>query len=452
MAQTEAQILEEISRLSGAIDRHKSQAQHPPRGGYRGGRPYIPPSQRKPYAHPTSASGSSQTNTPQEVVLGGQVFQSGRGGKSLVRKGAPAASRPSSRTSFKSTPTTSPTISSTPLATPPTQTQQLVHAGKNKLVAANRIGKSKPPPPPPAVLAAKRARLAKLSATLGNVQAHRYVFFHRILYRSLTSRSNRRAFGKRKMTLKRAKVVDKPCRFWTRTGICQNGNTCPYQHDPNKTAICPRFVTNDCPNTALTCPLSHDSTPERMPLCVHFQNAGRCRLGTACPYPHVYLGPDNVKSGVCRDFAVLGYCGKGVDCERNHVRECPDFAEKGVCQTKGCKLPHVIRASKGKMAAAAAEADVARAKGEQVAAVETETHGENEEKKVGGQQLGDEFVSLMFEESEDEAEEESGEEEGEEGEDEDMAEHGAATGDEEAEEGEDEHDVDFLLSEDSEMV
>ncbi|KAG9084472.1 hypothetical protein FRC07_013628, partial [Ceratobasidium sp. 392] len=297
MAQTEAQILEEISRLSGAIDRHKSQAQHPPRGGYRGARPYIPPSQRKPYAYPNSTSGSSNTNAPQEVVLGGQVFQSGRGGKSLVRKGAPIAARPPSHSSFKSTPTTSPSISSTPLATPPTQPQPLVHAGKNKLVAANRIGKTKPPPPPPAVLAAKRARLAKLSATLGNVQAHR----------------NQRAFGKRKMSLKRVKVVDKPCRFWTRTGVCQNGNTCPYQHDPNKTAICPRFVTNDCPNTALTCPLSHDSTPERMPLCVHFQNAGRCRLGSSCPYPHVYLGPDNVKSGVCRDFAVLGYCGKGVE-------------------------------------------------------------------------------------------------------------------------------------------
>ncbi|KAG8698656.1 hypothetical protein FRC08_005787, partial [Ceratobasidium sp. 394] len=298
----------------------------------------------------------------------------------------------------------------------------------------NRIGKSKPPPPPPAVLAAKRARLAKLSATLSNVQAHR----------------NQRTFGKRKMTLKRVKVIDKPCRFWTRTGICQNGDTCPYQHDPNKTAICPRFVTNDCPNTALTCPLSHDPTPERMPLCVHFQNAGRCRLGTACPYPHVYLGPDNAKTGVCRDFAVLGYCGKGVECERNHVRECPDFAEKGVCQTKGCKLPHVIRASKGKMAAAAAEADLARAKGEQ----EVVEQGEAGEKKAGKQQLGDEFVSLMFEESEDEHEHErSGDEGGDEGEDEDMDEPGATTGDEYVEHGEDdEYDVDFLLSEDNEMV
>ncbi|CAE7151353.1 unnamed protein product [Rhizoctonia solani] len=133
-----------------------------------------------------------------------------------------------------------------------------------------------------------------------------------------------------------------------------------------------------------------------MPLCVHFQNAGRCRLGTACPYPHVFLG-DKPKQGVCRDFAVLGYCARGIECERNHVRECPDFAERGVCGTKGCKLPHVIRASRGKMEAAKV---AALAKAEEPV----------EEQKQQKQKLGDEFVSLMFEESEDEDEEQAEEE------------------------------------------
>ncbi|KAG9124497.1 suppressor of glycerol defect [Ceratobasidium sp. 392] len=92
------------------------------------------------------------------------------------------------------------------------------------------------------------------------------------------------------------------------------------------------------------------------------------------------------------------------------------------------------------MAAAAAEADLARAKGEQ----EVEEHGESDEKKAGEQKLGDEFVSLMFEESEDEAEEED-EEDGDEGEDEEMVEQG----DDNAEGEDDEQDVDFLLSEDN---
>jgi hypothetical protein len=51
-----------------------------------------------------------------------------------------------------------------------------------------------------------------------------------------------------------------------------------------------------------------------------------------------------IKHGVCRDFAVLGYCEKGLDCEKQHVKECPDFVDTGICSTKGCKLPHVIRA------------------------------------------------------------------------------------------------------------
>lgn len=227
--------------------------------------------------------------------------------------------------------------------------------------------------------------------------------------------------------------------FWDCLGICQNGNTCPYQHDPNKTAICPRFVTGDCPETALTCPLSHDPTPERMPLCVHFQNAGRCRLGTACPYPHVFLGSQSPKTGVCRDFAVLGYCERGIDCERNHVRECPDFAERGVCGTQGCKLPHVIRASRGKMDQAAEKADVERAK------VESKVEDQKQGQK---QRLGDEFVSLTFEESEDESQEEEGEaveeeEMGEEGED---VEHDVAQV-EDIQVDEDEQNVDVLLSE-----
>jgi hypothetical protein len=54
------------------------------------------------------------------------------------------------------------------------------------------------------------------------------------------------------------------------------------------------------------------------------------------------------RQGVCRDFAVLGYCERGLDCGHQHVRECPDFAEKGTCETKGCKLPHVIRANRNR--------------------------------------------------------------------------------------------------------
>lgn len=125
--------------------------------------------------------------------------------------------------------------------------------------------------------------------------------------------------------------------------MCKSGRTCRYDHDPNKVAICPRFLQRECPLDASTCPLSHDPTPERVPLCVHFLNNGRCKNGSSCLYPHVNVGK---REGVCRDFAVLGYCGKGIDCDKQHIHECPDFAETGRCADRQCKLPHVIRANR----------------------------------------------------------------------------------------------------------
>lgn len=118
------------------------------------------------------------------------------------------------------------------------------------------------------------------------------------------------------------------------------------------------------------------------------------------------------------------------------MRECPDFAERGVCGTKGCKLPHVIRASRGKMAQAAEQADAERAKAEIVAAAPVEA----EQREGQPQKLGDEFVSLMFEESEEESEEGEEAEEEEEENDEEAV-------DEDVQSDDDEQDVDTLLSE-----
>lgn len=48
---------------------------------------------------------------------------------------------------------------------------------------------------------------------------------------------------------------------------------------------------------------------------------------------------------MCSAFGRLGYCSKGADCLRRHVRECPSFSNTGQCIAKGCRLPHVARAS-----------------------------------------------------------------------------------------------------------
>jgi len=144
------------------------------------------------------------------------------------------------------------------------------------------------------------------------------------------------------------------------------------------------------------------------------------------------------REGVCRDFAVLGYCEKGFDCDKQHVRECPDFAENGTCSTKGCKLPHVIRANRGRKAAAAAAAAATASAEPAVGSmivdaplasspVGSPTDSSKEASPVYAEdgKMGDEFISLTFLESEDEeSDEDEEEEEGDDSEEDDEQEEG----------------------------
>lgn len=212
-------------------------------------------------------------------------------------------------------------------------------------------------------------------------------------------------------------------------GACNRGLTCPYQHDPTKIAICWNFLQGNCAKTAETCNLSHDPTPERTPLCVHFANNGRCNRSN-CPYPHVRVGE---RQGVCRDFAVLGYCEKGLDCDKQHVRECPDFAENGACNTKGCKLPHVIRANRTRKTISKSTATPSSSSGAVTTANPPGAGSDVDSDATAGTpavrqlyaedaQLGDEYISLTFmeSESEDESDEDEEDDDDEEAEDEDA--------------------------------
>lgn len=189
-------------------------------------------------------------------------------------------------------------------------------------------------------------------------------------------------------------------------------------------------MQGDCPKTADTCNLSHNPTPERTPLCVHFLNRGRCTK-EKCLFPHVNVGK---KEGVCKDFAVLGYCEKGVDCDKNHVRECPEFEETGECRTKGCKLPHVIKANAkwAKKDTGSGTANDGREKEAETKKMEVDGGGGGDgghgtEKVVltaESAQLGDEYISLIFNESDSgsESEEEEVDDEDDEEEEEEIEE------------------------------
>ncbi|KAG1811514.1 uncharacterized protein BJ212DRAFT_1277764 [Suillus subaureus] len=392
MASTsDAALKEEIARLTGAINQHKSTQQsvgsfsasrsnayfnpkYRPLASYRPSeyqKPAIkfnPPSTRPP--RPPQASST------RDVVIDGVTFESST--RSLVRKDLPKAPSVPPKAPLRSTPQQ--------VDFSRTTTGHLIPAGRAyKPKASSRVRQRRP-----------RNRNMTLDNTRGSQQSvHRSSLCYRLNLMTSTRRRN-----------KRMKYLDKPCPRFTTTGACSRGLTCMYQHDPHKIAICWNFLHGNCSSTAETCNLSHDPTPERTPLCVHFANNGRCTREN-CHFPHVRVGQQH---GVCRDFAVLGYCAKGLDCEMQHVRECPDFAEKGSCSTKGCKLPHVIRANRNRKPPAPTASLTS-----DIAAVTSSTHAAVEDAR-----LGDEYISLMFNESEeesdddddDEEEDNSGEEEG----------------------------------------
>ncbi|KAF2146726.1 uncharacterized protein K452DRAFT_262792 [Aplosporella prunicola CBS 121167] len=149
---------------------------------------------------------------------------------------------------------------------------------------------------------------------------------------------------KQKKTIK----INEPCPRFSTTGTCSRGPQCRYVHDPHKVAICKDYLLKGkCPLGA-ACDLSHDSTANRVPACLHFLR-GNC-TNDNCRYAHVRVNPS---ASVCRAFAAYGYCEKGAECAERHVFECPDYANHAVCRNKRCRLPHVDRAGQIRKATAA---------------------------------------------------------------------------------------------------
>ncbi|KAF9230119.1 hypothetical protein BU15DRAFT_84026 [Melanogaster broomeanus] len=399
MASTpDAALKAEIARLTGAINQHRSTQQRygavPGPSSYRRSNTYVNPNYKprstfKPQGHKSTESANSEQAAPstRDIVIDGITFESS--GRSLVRKDLPKPPQPHIKKPLQ------PTLQQTDFS----------RVANGHRIPAGRAYKSK------VSSRTQSRRLRNRNMTLNNTRG---------------PSQGRRAD-------KRMKYLDKPCPRFTTTGSCSRGLTCMYQHDPNKIAICWSFLHGNCSNTVDTCNLSHDPIPERTPLCVHFANNGRCTREN-CPFPHVRVGQ---RHGICRDFAVLGYCSKGLDCEMQHVRECPDFAEKGTCSTKGCKLPHVIRANRNRKARPAApKTGSSPSATENVAAVndaaitssDSDTGSDNipspQQAPVQDAQLGDEYISLMFNESEEESDDDNDDEDEDEDEEEKDEEEG----------------------------
>uniref|UniRef100_A0A3Q2XM15 Zinc finger CCCH domain-containing protein 3 n=1 Tax=Hippocampus comes TaxID=109280 RepID=A0A3Q2XM15_HIPCM len=131
------------------------------------------------------------------------------------------------------------------------------------------------------------------------------------------------------------------CMYYNRFGKCNRGGGCPYIHDPDKVAVCTRFLRGTCKQADGACPFSHRVAKEKMPVCSYFLK-GICN-NSNCPYSHVYVSH---KAKVCEDF-VKGYCPEGEKCKKKHTLVCPDFSKTGSCPHGArCKLQHRQRAKR----------------------------------------------------------------------------------------------------------
>ncbi|RUS82635.1 hypothetical protein EGW08_009588, partial [Elysia chlorotica] len=123
------------------------------------------------------------------------------------------------------------------------------------------------------------------------------------------------------------------CLFFTRFGKCHRGEHCKYVHDPDKVAVCTRFLRGKCDEKR--CQFSHIASEHKMPVCLHYLQ-GLCSRDK-CPYLHVRVNPE---APACKDFH-HGYCPLGKKCKKLHSLVCPTFAVTGQCSRgTSCSLLH----------------------------------------------------------------------------------------------------------------
>ncbi|NP_001026756.2 zinc finger CCCH domain-containing protein 3 [Gallus gallus] len=153
--------------------------------------------------------------------------------------------------------------------------------------------------------------------------------------RYIASRAVQRSLAIIRQAKQKKEKKKEYCMYYNRFGKCNRGENCPYIHDPEKVAVCTRFLRGTCKKTDGKCPFSHKVSKDKMPVCSYFLK-GICN-NSNCPYSHVYVSR---KAEVCQDF-LKGYCPMGEKCKKKHTLVCPDFAKKGICPRGACcKLLH----------------------------------------------------------------------------------------------------------------
>lgn len=204
-------------------------------------------------------------------------------------------------------------------------------------VSANKLSKTSSTPSRGRDLSTKSpGRAVRLSGTpAGTGFSPSGILNRSTTSRYIASRAVQRSLAIIRQAKQKKEKKKEYCMYYNRFGRCNRGENCPYIHDPEKVAVCTRFLRGTCKKTDGNCPFSHKVSKDKMPVCSYFLK-GICS-NSNCPYSHVYVSR---KAEVCQDF-LKGYCPMGEKCKKKHTLVCPDFAKKGVCpQGARCKLLH----------------------------------------------------------------------------------------------------------------
>ncbi|KAG8431712.1 hypothetical protein GDO86_020318 [Hymenochirus boettgeri] len=90
---------------------------------------------------------------------------------------------------------------------------------------------------------------------------------------------------------KQKKEKKEYCMYYNRFGKCNRGQKCPFIHDPEKVAVCTRFLRGTCKKTDGTCSFSHKVSKDKCKkkhtlLCPDYARDGTCPNGSKCKLQH----------------------------------------------------------------------------------------------------------------------------------------------------------------------
>ncbi|GCB65823.1 hypothetical protein scyTo_0011920 [Scyliorhinus torazame] len=84
-----------------------------------------------------------------------------------------------------------------------------------------------------------------------------------VAHRHIASRAVQRSLTIIRLAKQKKSKKKEYCMYYNRFGKCNRGDSCPYIHDPEKVAVCTRFLRGTCKKTDGTCPFSHKVSKDK---------------------------------------------------------------------------------------------------------------------------------------------------------------------------------------------